>query len=241
MLHFDKVEDGDKTNNTEQPVVVLKPSANETREGNIYLIGRELFHPTPESVNKLLDLLNEFKTDIQTNIATIAEKFFEDVHLKKIKNISLSESEKMALDNGCNILGGTFLSYINSFGVEIGIPHKNFNISSDDIEFLETLYPDLAIFFASPEKLTENEINFKTGVIYNNTGSFKVVEVEKQTRIFSPEILKELAVLKRIYRHFAKETIPFEKVRVRCNLIHTPETLDELKQHEILYQKRIRK
>lgn len=225
----------------EDPIVVLKPSTNETRESDIYLVGRELFHPTPESVNKLLEQLNSFRVDLPSNISTIDQKFAPEISLKKIKNVLLPEAEKLAVINECNILGGAFLNYINSFGVEIGKVNNSLNIASDDIEFMQTLYPDLAPFFANPEKLTQKEIDFSLGVIYNNTGSFKVIEVENQVRIFTPEMLKKLAFLKRVFRHLAKMTIPFEKKNVRCNFVHTPETLDELKLHRSIYDDRIGK
>lgn len=229
------------TNKEESPILVLKPSTNETREGDIYLVGRELFSPTPESVNKLLELLNSFRTDIPSNVSTIDLKFPFEIELKKNKDVSLSESEKLASANECNILGGVFLNYVSSFGVEIGKVNNSFSVLSDDIEFMQTLYPDLAIYFASPEKLTQEEFDFKVGVIYNNTGSFRVIEVEDNVRIFTPEMLKKLAFLKRVFRHFAKGTIPFEPSNVRCNFVHTPETMDELSRHRALYDERINK
>jgi hypothetical protein len=224
-----------------EPFVVLKPSANEKNGEDIYSIKRELFAPNKECVYQLIDSLNNFKLDELLKVNTIKEKLDNCTILEKERDLKIEDAEEMAIENGCNILGGVYLNLISSFGVEIGKTNNSIRAESDDAEFMLTLYPDLMPFFSNPENLTMEQKKFSQGVIYNNTGSFRVIEVGDKKRIFTPEILKKITILKRIYRYSAKTNIPFCKDNVRCNLIHTPENLEELNLHKEIYSNRIKR
>lgn len=224
-----------------EPFIVLKPSANEKNGEDIYSIKRELFTPNRENVCRLIDVLNSFNLEELVSVNTIKEKFSDNIILEREKDLRIEDAEKMSLMNGCNILGGVYLDLINSFGIEIGKTNNSLYAESDDAEFMLTLYPDLIPFFSNPEDLTTEQKTFSQGVIYNNTGSFRIIEISDKKRIFTPEILKKITILKRVYRHFAKINIPFNKDNVRCNLIHTPENLDELNLHKEIYNNRIKK
>lgn len=222
------------------PFIVLKPSSNEKNQEDIYSIKRELFTPNHENIKSLTDALNNFNLTDLLQINTIKEKFNENIILDREKDLTIIDAEKMAISNGCNILGGVYLDLINCFGVEIGKENNSIRAEPDDAEFMLTLYPDLAPYFSNPEKLTPGQREFSQGVIYNNTGSFRVIEINDKKRIFAPDILKKITILKRIYRHFVKTNIPFNKEIVRCNLIHTPENLNELSLHKKIYNNRIK-
>jgi hypothetical protein len=105
------------------------------------------------------------------------------------------------------------------------------DISAADIEFIQTLYPDVAGYFSAPDQLSEKQIRFAEGVISSNTGELKVVEIGDDVRIFSEEILQKLTLLKSVFRHATKMKIPYDLSKMRCNLVHSPETADELKDH----------
>ncbi len=220
--------------------IVLKPSSNEKgNDDDIYSVNRELFYPTPENVNCLLSALNHLNKEELLNIGTIKEKFKDNIILKKEKDLKLEDAEKLSFENGCNILGGVYLNLIYSYGIELGKENNSFRVTADDAEFMTTLYPDLIPFFSDINSLNQEQKTFSQGVIYNNTGSFRVIEVDCQKRFFTPDVLKKITVLKRIYRHLAKINIPFNKDNARCNLIHTPENLDELSLHRQIYDDRI--
>lgn len=174
-----------------EPFVVLKPSANEKNGEDIYSIKRELFTPNTENIHHLIEALNDFNMEELIKINTIKEKFNDNIILEKEKDLKIEDAEKMALTNGCNILGGVYLDLINSFGIEIGKTNNSLRAESNDAEFMLTLYPDLVPFFSNPESLTTEQKIFSQGVIYNNTGSFRVIEICDKKRIFTPDVLKK--------------------------------------------------
>lgn len=130
-----------------EPFVVLKPSANEKNGEDIYSIKRELFAPNKECVYQLIDSLNNFKLDELLKVNTIKEKLDNCTILEKERDLKIEDAEEMAIENGCNILGGVYLNLISSFGVEIGKTNNSIRAESDDAEFMLTLYPDLMPFF----------------------------------------------------------------------------------------------
>lgn len=219
------------------PLIVLKPSSNEQGE-TMYEISRDLYLPTQESAIATIGSLNDFLIKKPTGIKNVDEKLDDGVELNQIYKVTLEEAENMSKVNSCNILGGIFIAYLRSYGIETGKQVSSFNIQSTDMEFMISLYPDLTTYFVSPDKLGEKEIEFAQGVILNNTGSFKVINIEHNIRVFGPEILTKIKLLKRSFRHFAKLHTPSKKVSVRCNMVHSPESEDELDKQTKIFDNR---
>ena len=219
-------------------IVVLKPSTTELGDMGIYSVNREIFSVTLESVTNLIEFLNNFNVNIKSGVKSIDESRLFNQELRQIRPISLSSAEKIANDLKCNILGGVFIDWIYSYNIEIRKILGHALIESSDAEFLETLYPDLVPFFKTPAKLTKGELSLAEGIIYNNTGNFKVLEVEKDIKISTQMVFAELAFLKRIFRYAVKLNIKKREEVIRDNLIHTPQTSEELLIQKKLLEKR---
>ena len=212
-----------------KPVVVLKPSSNELENSkNFYTIKKELFTPTPETVINFLNFLNQFEVGKKSGIQVIDDKIFNNYIFKQVKPLTMNDIENLADKNSCNVLGGVFLAYLETFGLNMGTQIKEIAVNENSVAFLTTLYPDLTRYFYEPIKLSDEQKEFAKGVISNNTGSFKVIDIENNIRIFDIELLKKIALLKRIFRYGAKMNVPFKMASVRCNLVHSPENIEEL-------------
>lgn len=219
------------------PIIVLKPSSNE-RGKTMYEIDRDLYLPTQESATAVIESLNNFVFKKPTGIVNIDEKFENGLELTQTYKVTLEEAENMSRINNCNILGGIFIAYLKSYGIETGKQVSSVSIKSNDMEFMISLYPDLTTYFVSPEKLGEKEVEFAQGVILNNTGSFKVINIEHDIRVFGPEILTKIKLIKRAFRYFTKLHTPCKKVSVRCNMVHSPESEDELEKQTKIFNNR---
>lgn len=211
-----------------KPIVILKPTSAEAVGGNLYRTRESLYYLSLENIKKLIDFLNQFRLDIPSGVSSIDKRLPISKLLHKSRNVKLEEAERMAIDNNCNILGGMFLAFINSFGIKIGQRVFKIKIRATDMDFLQTLYPDISGYFNSPRELTEKQIEYAEGVIKNNTGELKVVEIDHDIRIFPEEVLKKLSLLKNVFRYAAKSTIPYDATKLRCSLIHSPEIAQEL-------------
>ncbi len=238
MEAFDKVpgtQDGAKN---DKPIVVLKPSTTEQGTAGLYSINREIYSVTPEAINDLVSFLNNFDVNKKSGITSIDTSNLFDQDLHQTKPVSLATSEKIAYDLKCNILGGIFIDWISSYGIEIEKILGHACVQDGDAEFLEALYPDLIPFFKDRTKLSTQELNLAEGIVYNNTGNFKVLEIGAKGETSTQVIFAKLAFLKRIFRHAVKITIKKREEIIRDNLVHTPQTPEELSIQKNLLQKR---
>lgn len=219
-------------------ITVLKPSTTEQGVTGIYSVHREIFDVTPEAIKKLVNFLNDFDVNRKSGVISIDKNRIFNQELKQNRPALLSSAEKISNDLKCNILGGVFLDWIYSYNIEIGKTLGHAQIQSSDVEFLENLYPDLIPFFKNPAELTAEQLNLAQGIVYNNTGTFKVLEVGENMKESSQLIFAELAFLKRIFRYAVKLNIKKKDGSIRDNLIHTPQTPEELLIQKRLLEKR---
>jgi len=221
------------------PIICLRPSTEVTKIDNIYSVNRDLFSPTPTTVKRLIASLNQALVGVPTGIPDIDSVIPPlNCSFNRIAQLKLSDCEKEAVDRNCNILGGTFLQFVASFGVELGQTLGRANVEPNDTEFLRTLYPDLEDFFQSPNSVPEERKDFAQGVIYNNTGNFLIVTINGEPRSFTDEFFAQLVLLKRIYRYYVACTIPWNRNTVRDNVVHVPENLDKSNRHLKLFIER---
>ena len=218
-----------------ETIVVLKPTSAEAPNNDIYQVARQIFMPDPQSAQSLIELLNLINLEQSTGIDCLEVKKPIDVCFNKYKPISLVSAEKIAVDLNCNILGGIFLVYLNSFGIDIGKVLGRSQIAYADKEFTLALYsnPKTLLYFNEPAKLTKEDRILIESVLYNNTGQFLTVEVSNYiSSLTTSDSFAKVTFLKRVFRYAAEHTIKWTgKTYLRDNLVHSPDTPDEVISH----------
>lgn len=217
--------------------VVLKPYATERRGLGIYHIKDDMFEPNRRTISEMIAFLNDFVPGTVTGTSSVDSKF--PVHFPPTQHgvISIRSAEWLAWKYGCTILGGVFIAYLQSYGV---IPYQKVmaRVKYDDRVFFEIVYPDFVGFFDEPRKTAADQTPFLEGVHRNNSGLYTVLTVKSHS-VDDITLMRQMAYLKRVFRFAAKTYIPFKKGTVRDNLVHSPESMAELKSHGLLFAQRM--
>lgn len=209
-------------------IVVLRPSISVLIDHDLYKVFNQIFAPTADSVARLHRFLTEFDFKTKTGIGHLDDKW---KYIGKKREYDATRAVDFAFSWRCNILGGVFLNYLSTFGIDVLKCLGMFSIDGADLEFYMTLYSGMQGYFDGSINPTSELGMFWQGVIYNNTGPFKVLEV-------SGDIL-ELAYLKRVFREGLRQCIQ-SGVVVVDNAVHSPENLDELVVHTRMFLSRMK-
>ncbi|HBY10446.1 hypothetical protein A2473_03465 [candidate division WWE3 bacterium RIFOXYC2_FULL_42_13] len=220
------------------PFVVLKPYASERCGLSIYDIRNQMFEPNERNVQNLISFLNEFVVGSTTGTLSVDSKFYTEFAPERKKLIVLEATQHKAESSHCNVLGALFLEFLESFGYSPVRPSLKAIVAEDDEEFLKILYPVFDGYFTSPSTVENEQLEYLRGVQQNNTGLYSIFGVNSRSEPLVAKLTK-VAYLKRIFRHATKTHIPFKSGVVRDNLIHSPESVEELLAHGKLFAQRL--
>lgn len=222
-------------------IVVLKPTSSEATNGDIYTVPREIFLPNPETAANLITTLNQMDLNRSTGIEYLESKRPANMQFSKGFDLNLAYAERLAVDMNCNIIGGIFLMYISSYGINLGNVLGRSVVAYGDKEFTLALYSNQQTidFFNNPQALTDSDRVLIESVLYNNTGQFLTVEVENAIKSQESETLNKIAFLKRVFRHLAEQSIRWTgKTFLRDNMVHSPDTLSDVESQRKALERR---
>jgi len=218
------------------PVVALRPSTSTLCAAGMYAVHNNIFLPTEESVDALIRFLEGFDLSAKAGIGHLDEKW---VAVSKAGHVSaravLSTTERW----GCNILGGVFLDYIASCDFQIVREIGEFAVNGADTEFYKTLYPGMLPYLEGSIPPESELGRFWEGVVFNNTGVFRVLEVDRSSNTLVSN-LTALAYLKRVFREGLRQCVQ-SGVSVVDNAVHTSENVLELSEHMCIFNRGMHK
>jgi len=202
----------------------------------MYVVHNNIFLPTKESVDALIRFLNAFDLTEKVGIGHLDEKW---VPVNKTGNISARGVVTMAERWGCNILGGVFLDFTASCAFFVVREISKFAVNGADTEFYKTLYPGMLPYLDGSISRDSDLGRFWEGVVFNNTGVFRVLEVNRSANTLASN-LAVLAYLKRVFREGLRQCIQ-SGVSVVDNAVHTPENVLELSEHMCIFNRGMHK
>ncbi len=219
-----------------RPFIVLKPCANETPNG-VYSTREGMYIPSQKSVLSLIDWLNDVELSQPIGTESVDSKRPRRVP-QRVSYLDITRVDEWAQFAQCNALGAAFLAFLENFGYVFVTSVQHVVVTPKDVEFFEVVYPIFNGYFSVP-KTTEPELNsYLDGVVQNNSGVFVVLSTSDCSGLAQHRFLENIAFLKRVYRYAVKLCIPYNESAVRDNLVHSPESLEELKMHHQLFLER---
>lgn len=220
------------------PMVALKPSTSTQIGGNIFVVKDSLFLPNTTNVAELIQYLNSFEMGTVTGNETVDPKYPVECPPQRMVHVQMFKVMQVCREVDCNILGGLFLVYLQSFGVEFQPTHLRARVESGDSQFFEVVYPIFEGYFESPRTVNPDLIPYLDGVVCNNTGEYKLLHVTNHVGNEIP-LMRQVAYLKRVFRYATSNIVPYPEGVVKDNLVHSPENQKELYAHSELFLERL--
>lgn len=220
------------------PLVALKPSTATVVESNIYVVRDTLFLPTKENVRELIEFLNTFSVGTVTGNETVDPKYPSGTPPIQQETMTIAEVEKIAREFPTNVLGATFIRYLEIYGVAFHRKHLRAWVSNDDKQFFEVVYPIFEGYFEQPRTVNPDLLPYLSGVVANNTGLYRLLHVRNR-RGNERIVMTQIAYLKRVFRYAVSSIVPFPEGIIKDNLVHSPESQKELYAHSELFFERL--
>jgi len=223
--------------NGNTPYVVLKPCTSFMDVHNMYRVKDCMFSPNKANIYALTEYLNRFQVGTATGCDTVDPKFPPEYPPIRTGIITPKRLEELVKMYKCNVLGAVFIALLESFNLLSTGTITTASVASIDREFFETVYPIFKGYFDEPRTVKMDLVSYLDGVVCNNTGVYTVIGMEylPETLIQS---LRQISYLKRLYRYAVVTLIPYPPNKVHDNLVHSPETLEELELHAKLFRER---
>lgn len=221
----------------EVPYVVLKPCTSHRVLFNAYGVKDGMFYPTKANIHALCTCLNQFQAGTITGCDTVDPKFPADTPPKQIAAITEKRLAELGRSYQCNILGAVFIALLESYGFAFEKSVARASVSVEDREFFEVVYPIFKGYFDTPQTAAADLLPYLDDVVRNNTGVYTILAV----RSMPVQILvglRQISYLKRLYRYAVVSMIPYPPEKVHDNLVHSPETMEELALHAKLFRER---